>query len=232
MEVSKEHREGNDCMPGDHGKSGDRLGWFYARNNQGQPVDIGLGRSFHQIARHIGYPRCHSSSSLCSRQKSITLYRSTKTNPYRSRRSISVTADDGTLSALGCGKEENYNISHASKQHGWEGQHGTWRFSPGYVVKKRQVEWEILVPQILRAYRGTFHWRDDKHANAWSRTSSRKIKLLTWLRSQYGKKLKQADEALRQKQLEIWQDDQEEPLLFFKRHGMTAKHKKKTRGHR
>ena len=95
------------------------------------------------------------------------------------------------------------------------------------LLGRGQDEWDTLLPQILRAYRGTPHTTTGETANMLM--LGRELRLPDQLQHQpppeesrpqnefvieMRDRLEQAHEALRQQQLEIRQDDQDEPLLF------------------
>ena len=95
------------------------------------------------------------------------------------------------------------------------------------LLRRGQDEWDILLPQLMRAYRGTPHTATGETANVLM--MGRELRLPDQLQHQpppeeanpqhdfvvdMKERLEQAHEALRQQQLEIRQEDQDEPLLF------------------
>ena len=95
------------------------------------------------------------------------------------------------------------------------------------LLGRGQGEWDILLPQLLRAYRGTPHTTTGETANMMM--LGRELRLPDQLQQQpppeeasprhefvieMKDRLEQAHEALRQLQIKTRQDDQEEPLLF------------------
>ena len=95
------------------------------------------------------------------------------------------------------------------------------------LLGRGQDEWDVLLPQLLRAYRGTPHTATGETANML--VLGRKLRLpdQLWHHSplnesspqpkfviEMKERLEQAHEALRQEQLKVQQDDQEEPFLF------------------
>ena len=95
------------------------------------------------------------------------------------------------------------------------------------LLGRGQDEWDVLLPQLLRAYRGTPHTATGETANMLM--LGRELRLPDQLQhhpppnessSQHEvviemrERLEQAHKALRQEQLKVRQDDQEEPLLF------------------
>ena len=95
------------------------------------------------------------------------------------------------------------------------------------LLVRGQDEWDVLLPQLLRAYRGTPHTATGETANMMM--LGRELRLPDQLQHQpppeessprhefvveMKERLEQAHETLRQQQMKIRQDDQEEPLLF------------------
>ena len=95
------------------------------------------------------------------------------------------------------------------------------------LLGREQEDWDTLLPHLMRAYRGTPHTATGETANMLM--LGRELRLPDQLQYQpppeesrprhefvveIKDRLEQAHEALRQHQLKIRQDDQEEPLLF------------------
>ena len=111
------------------------------------------------------------------------------------------------------------------------------------LLGRGQEEWDSLLPQIMRAHRGTPHTATGETANMLM--MGRELRLPDQLQHQpppeefspqhefvvqMRERLEQAHEALRQQQLEIRQDDQEEPPLFAPGDMVWLQNKRRKRG--
>ena len=110
------------------------------------------------------------------------------------------------------------------------------------LLARGQDKWIVLLPKLLRAYQVTPHTATGKTANM---MLGRELRLSDQLQQQPSPeessprhefvdeirdRLGQAHRALKQLQLKIWQDDQEEPLLFAPRDMVWLQNKRRKKG--
>ena len=95
------------------------------------------------------------------------------------------------------------------------------------LLEKRQEEWDLLLPQWMRAYRGASHTLQERQPTCWCWVGNYVYQINYNINPPLDKfgpqhefvihmrvRLEHADEVLRQQQLEIKQDHHEEPPLF------------------
>ena len=96
------------------------------------------------------------------------------------------------------------------------------------LLRQEQEEWDLLLPQIMRAFSGTpppfSHWRDGQPNDVGSGTALTRSTTATappaeiTLHHEYCKELVErlgvAHEVLREQQMAVRQEDQEEPSYF------------------
>ena len=110
------------------------------------------------------------------------------------------------------------------------------------LLSRGQDEWDQLLPQIMRAFRGTPHSTTGETANIMM--LRRELRLPYQLQLypppaevepqqeyslQMAEHLSAVHKMLREQQKKIRQEDQEEPLLFSRRHGLARESQKEKR---